>query len=200
MAQQSDNNPVNVAKQLVAATEQGMKNILPGAPEAVAEKPALLRRIPEYQTLENRINVLWKPAVMNLATVAPTEASQTILIQACGSLTPANYVKFLNQMATLYEQGRIPKILLTRAIYPNGKLRYILHDNYQNKDVIAFCQRAKKIWSNEPQTAKMFDAILSGEAKRGTDDMRKGGVEASTEVKIAPSAQASPQGTGTAGQ
>jgi endonuclease/exonuclease/phosphatase (EEP) superfamily protein YafD len=188
LAQQPGDSSATVVKQLLAATEQQMAEILPDAPEAVAEKPALLQRIPEFRILEKDLDSSWRSAISNLATVAPTQTSQVILVQACARMAPMNYIKFLNEMALACEQKRISKALLQRAMSPDGRLEYILEDNYQNKDVIAFCQSAKRIWAADPQMVNMFNVILSGEAKRGIDDMRKGGGETAPEVKIEPSA------------
>jgi len=103
-------------------------------------------------------------------------------------MTAENYVKFLNVMASLYEQKRISKDVLTVALYPEGRLEYVLDDNYQDKNVITFCQQAKKIWADDPQTVNMFDAILSGSSQQGINDMRKYGGGAPPEVKIEPDA------------
>jgi hypothetical protein len=184
-AQQLNNNQTDAVKQLLTAIEQGMKAQMPDAPDAVAERPALLRRIPEYRTLESEIDALWIPAFRNLATVAPTETSQLILVQAAGNMNPENYVNFLNDIASRYEQRSISEALLNRAINPDGKLEYILADNYQNRAVIEFCQRAKRIFANNPQMISMFDAILSGETEKGIADMRRGGGLNLPEIKLA---------------
>jgi hypothetical protein len=197
MAQDSNNTKFEHVKNLLAATEQGMKSILPQTPDAVAENVRLLRRLPEFRTLESDMNDYWKPVVMNLPSIAPTETSQVILVQACSNITPGSYVHFLDEMATLYEERKISKMLFMRAIYPDSRLRYVLQDNYKNKDVVRFCEQAKRVLADEPQTINMFNAILSGQAKQVLDDMRKGGGETSPEVKIESGTTFSAGGTGS---
>jgi len=199
-AQQIPKDALNSVKQLLAATEQKMKAQGADFPEAVAENVSMLRKIPEYGMLEKEADSFWKVATLNLSVVAPTETSKMIFVRACQSMTPGNYVKFLNEMASLYDEHRISKTVLTVALYPEGRLNHVLDDNYQNQDVVAFTQHAKHIWADDPQMVQMFNAISSGESKRGIDAMRKGGGETSTEVKIGPSAQGSPAETGTASQ
>lgn len=191
-AQQPNSDTLQAVKQLVAATEEKMKAQGMDFPEAVAENVSMLRKIPEFKSVENGADAFWENGLKNLTTVAPSPIAKIIFFRACQNMAPENYIKLLNEAASLYEQKSIPRSLLTTAIYPDGKLEYILADNYQNKDVVAFCQRAKRIWSDDQSMVHMFDVILSGETKKSIDDMRKAGALNVPELKLGSSTTPNP--------
>ena len=191
-AQQTNNDTLQAVKQLVAATEEKMKAQGMDFPEAVAENVSMLRKIPEFKSIENGADAFWESGLKNLATVAPSPIAKIIFVHACQNMAPENYIKFLNEAASQYDQKNISKTVLTVAIYPNGKLECLLSDNYRNKDVINFCQHAQRIWADDPQMVDMFRVILSGEAKKSNDDMRKAGALNVPELKLGSSATPNP--------
>lgn len=191
-AQQADNNTLEIVKQLVAATEEKMKAQGMDSPEAVAENVGMLRKIPEFRTVENSADTFWESGIKNLSRLAPSEISKLIFIRACQNMAPENYIKFLNEAASQYDQKNASKMLLKVAIYPDGKLRHILTDNFQDRGVINFCEHARRIWADDPQMVGMFNAILSGETKKGIDDMRKAGALNVPELKVGSSTTPNP--------
>lgn len=178
----------DTVRKLLVTIEEKAGNLQQGIPaEAVLLSIKMLRTIPEFSMLEKSAESLWAESMRNLAQVAPSDFAKTAFFRACQNMSPENYVGFLNAAAFEYDRQVVSKQLLKVAIYPDGKLRHILTDNYRDKGVIEFCEHAKRIWADEPQMIAMFNSILSGKTKRGIDQMRRAGALNVPEIKIIPS-------------
>jgi hypothetical protein len=159
---QPDQPQLDAVKQLLAETEQRVKSTGVDEPKAIAENALNLWDIPAFQNIAKGANSLWEGAFDKIDDSAPSENEKMILVLACQGLDRDSYMRFLDKATALCEQGKLSKDALYAAFFPQVRLQHILEADYRNSRVIDLCERAKRIWADDPEKREMVDAVLRG--------------------------------------
>ncbi len=156
----------------ISSIRQAIENINQVAPNGASDRPQM-RKISQYQVLEQSSPAIWETAVNNLSEVAPTENDQTILFQSFEGLPPEEYLQFLNQALDLYSQRKISLGVFTGIFFPAGKMQLFISHNYDQPEVAAFLEKAEEVLKkkDEPLMFNIQEA-RSGKLKQLHDAAR----------------------------
>ena len=167
-AQQPDAN----TGALLVQIESGLKKYgwdKPGV--AVEVGPHGLQKIEAFVELQKQAGTAWPQIVANIQNVAPTEERQAIILMAFeSSLTPDQYLQFVDQVTGLVGNKVVDKQFLLWALFPTDKnMRQVFAYNYDKPVVKDILSKVKALYPEKPGLSQFCDSVLSGAAKQESE-------------------------------
>lgn len=96
-----------------------------------------------------------------------TLQEKKITVYSMQNLDKSNYISFCVACKNLYDEGKIPELLLKTAINPNFLKKYPIIRNYNDADVISLLNGIKNEQKISPEFKELINEILSGKSWQG---------------------------------
>ena len=96
-----------------------------------------------------------------------TLQEKKITVYSMQNLDKSSYINFCVACKSLYDEGKIPELLLKTAINPNFLKKYPIVRNYGDGDVISLLNGIKNESKISPEFKELINEILSGKSWQG---------------------------------
>lgn len=134
----------------------------------------LLETNPDFLKLQDSVEKTWRASISGLATNSLDRASRLVLLHSYLYLPPESYMRCLEQVLDLYQQGRIKhdEMVHIFIVSPRAENRWFLSYNANKPQMAKFLERTRFVFRHDPQMVKMIDFIVEGKARIRDERLR----------------------------
>lgn len=165
MADQYDMTDLN--QKVQAVVDEGLHNI------NTAIDVKTLTDSPEFAALKQKCLADWEEIGGNIETVGNGETGKRLVFLASSFLPAADYMTFLEAMATKHSADLVSDAAIKDLLFNEGQMGAFVVDNFGHVRVIAVLNSIKNK-TTDNALKQRIDGILDGSAKTALDEFRDG--------------------------
>jgi hypothetical protein len=125
----------------------------------------------EFQALRTKCNTDWAQILEHLDLVEGGDEAKKLIVAGLGDLSAQNYMTAVESIVTKYENGGTSDKVIESLLYPLGRMRAFMRDNYQHPRVVAVLNKIKSKTTIAALKGDI-DRLLDGTAKERLEDFR----------------------------
>lgn len=146
-----------VSKQIAAVKESVGAQFIANFPEPAPY--GLLAINPTFQELIPLVQSTWQEALNNLSKVAPDRESKLVLLHALLYLPPNEYLKCLNHLLDLYQEGQITRdeYLCLYLMSPREENKWFLSYNAKDPRMQKLFAKMRIIFADDDVIQRVID-------------------------------------------
>lgn len=165
IAEAATNSLEGTARQIALIKESVGARIIANFPEP--NPFGQIENSPEFQKFIPIVPSVWQEALDHLSEVAPDRESRLVLLHALVFLPPNEYLKCLNRLLDLYEEGKITEDeYIYLFISPSRDVNeWFLAYNAKDPRVLKLLLRMKAAFPDSVLVPGAVDQYITGKAK-----------------------------------
>ena len=126
----------------------------------------------EFKDLEVVCKRDWSDIVDNLDLIEGGDKEKNLVFWGMGQLSAADYIALIENITTKYEADSVSEKLLNEVMFPHGKMRAFIADNYAHARVNLVLNRVKNKSADISMKGRIT-RILTGKDKSTLDSYRE---------------------------
>jgi hypothetical protein len=160
---------MNQVNQLIQSLVDQKVNVVQTALDEQA-----LSNAPEFTQLQTLAGTHWNAILSDFNSIAAGNEGKIVMVDAFQSLGATDYMSVLEALGSKFAQGQIEKPVMLASIFPTGRMRAFLADNYQHPRVQAFLADMKPRFAADAETQAAITSLENGTTKTELDHFREG--------------------------
>ncbi len=126
---------------------------------------SILQEDQDFAAIESKCKTEWSNIIDNFDAIKGGEAAQKLVVSAFQSLDVRDYMSSIEKLVARFESGTVTKLVILEILYPKGRMRAFLADNYANARVAAVLNRIKSKVVGDTELISQIEDIMSGQRK-----------------------------------
>lgn len=167
----------------VDLTETYDQQLVEGIGRFIAEKradplnhPEIIKDFPGYPPLVEVVKGRKPGQIVGLLKSTRDPQVQRVILLACESLRARDYLELTGKILELRREGAVSKEIMTAALFPEGRLRNIFIDHYNDQQVRAILESAKVLCADDGALTESLGLIMDGSVAKQLEARRKNAV------------------------
>lgn len=133
-----------------------------------------LSNAPEFTQLQALAGTHWNAILNDFNAIVAGNEGKIVMVDAFQSLNATDYMSALEALASKFSQGQIEKPVMLASIFPAGRMKAFLADNYQHPRVQSFLANVKPRFTGDAETQAAIANLENGTTKTELDHFREG--------------------------